>query len=70
MDAHKIYTLDGGDLEYLADVLAKVAKRGGKVRFTIDGGLKFKVDEDMWTPPYGYRRDFGYCCNQGTCDHA
>lgn len=45
--------LSESDLGWLADVMRTAAQNSQKVSLTVDGGLKVKVGESMWTPPMG-----------------
>jgi hypothetical protein len=53
MRAQDIVTLEGRDLDYLVRNLVAAATQGRRVRFTVDGGLKWAVGGETWTPPYG-----------------
>lgn len=48
-----IITLSADEIRLLADELEYARAREATVRFIIDGGLKFKVGEGMWTAPLG-----------------
>lgn len=52
--------VEGVELSVIMDVLADaVARREGvyKITVCVDGGLKIKVNEGMWTPAYGREVD-------------
>lgn len=41
------------DLSWLSDVMLNAAQNSRKVSFFVDGGLKIKVAESVWTLPIG-----------------
>jgi len=51
----KIVTFEGRHLLGLLDELHRIVEREGllQVRVAVDGGLKIKVNEGVWTPPLG-----------------
>lgn len=50
-----IAILEGDDLKrFLEHVQSEIdAGRIYRMRFAVDGGLKMKVNEYVWSPPYG-----------------
>lgn len=50
-----VVILEGDDLkrflEHIQDAIAN--DRVYRMRFAVDGGIKFKVNEYVWSPPYG-----------------
>lgn len=50
-----VVILEGDDLEKFFEHIANAASSGRvrKLRFAVDDGLKIKVNEYVWSPPYG-----------------
>lgn len=54
MNPEHIAELSGTQLDMLLLDLTRAARTGSRVRFnTTDGGLKWAVGGETWTPPYG-----------------
>lgn len=55
-----IVILEGDDLKRFLEHLESVVESKDRVyrlRFAVDGGVKFKVNEYVWSPPYGEVQD-------------
>lgn len=51
---NEIVEITGADLDMLLALMSKAADLTTyKIRVAIDGGLKVKVNEEMWSRPYG-----------------
>lgn len=51
-----IVVLEGNDLEQFLTLLQDIAASSNRIyrlRLAVDGGIKVKVNEGVWTPPYG-----------------
>jgi len=48
-----IIELSGRDLEFLLAACERAIENGQSVKVCVDGGLKVKRGESMWTPPLG-----------------
>lgn len=50
-----IVILEGDDLKRFLDHIKHAINddRVYRLRFAVDGGLKFKANEYVWSPPYG-----------------
>lgn len=48
-----IYTLDGTDLDFLINVAQRARENGQRLSVAVEGGIKVKRGESMWTPPLG-----------------
>lgn len=49
-----VVLVEGNALEDLIDELSRIARREPyAIRFAIDGGIKIKVDNGVWSPPLG-----------------
>lgn len=50
-----IVILEGDDLKRFFEHMQSAVEVGRihRMRFAVDGGLKFKVNEYVWSPPYG-----------------
>lgn len=53
MDPENIIVLDRGDLTYVIAILRTAHSRNQPVSIAVDGGVKVKRGESMWTPPLG-----------------
>ena len=53
----EIIEVSGSHLSYLAYMASEAEKAGKTLKFAVDGGLKFKAGEGMWTPPMGHPVD-------------
>lgn len=53
MQKDQIAVIDSGTLTWLAAVCEEARRQGQTVSITVDGGLKVKRGESMWTPPLG-----------------
>jgi hypothetical protein len=50
----KITELNEREVEFLSQVFQRALENGQTVKVCIDGGLKVKRGESMWTPPLGH----------------
>lgn len=48
------WVIDGDDLVAVLDELLLCPGDTNKISIMIDGGVKFKVNEDGWSLPYGH----------------
>lgn len=49
-----VVILEGDDLKRFLEHLNTVFDGDVyRLRFAVDGGVKFKVNEEVWSPPYG-----------------
>ena len=53
MQVPRIWELTGSDLDWLAAVCERAKEQGQSVKVCIEGGLKVKRGESMWTAPLG-----------------
>lgn len=53
----KIIEVDGRDLEYLIAVATNALSYGQTLKVAVDGGVKVKRGESVWTPPLGHPVD-------------
>lgn len=48
-----IWELSGSDLDWLMAVCERAKEQGQTLKVCVDGGLKVKRGESMWTAPLG-----------------
>lgn len=48
-----VFTLTGNDLRVVAEMTTRAYEDSRPLHVAIDGGVKVKVGEGMWTPPMG-----------------
>jgi hypothetical protein len=54
MQAQNIAVITGNNLAYLQEVIARALENDQSVSLCVDGGLKVKRGESMWSPPLGH----------------
>lgn len=47
----------GRDMEYLMNVIQSAMEQGQSVKVCVDGGVKIKRGQSVWSPPLGYPVD-------------
>lgn len=52
-----IIEVETGTIQFLINVLTQALEKDQTVKVCVDGGLKVKRGESMWTPPLGYPVD-------------
>jgi hypothetical protein len=52
-----IIEVKGRDMEYLLNVIQSAMEQDQSVKVCVDGGVKVKRGQSMWTPPLGYPVD-------------